>query len=94
MYEENKSDVFLNHALGMEYLAMQAFEKAESFFRECIVLEPENTAARYQLAVLLAETKREKEALALAEEAILLLSNSKDLKTLNEFRSLRDELLY
>lgn len=92
MYAQNEQDTFVLFALGMEYGGMGNKELAMGYYQKCIACDKCYVPAYYQLALLLISKGLEDEARACLEEGLLLLKGSKDLKTLNEFRSLLDEI--
>lgn len=94
MNAENPADTFVIFALGMEYLGQGDKEKAQGYFEQCLVQDESHMASLYQLAILLNNKGMEQEALTLLDRGLLLLKGGKDLKTLNEFRSLREEISF
>lgn len=95
MLTENPADLFLKYALAMEFAGLQQSEKSIDLLKEIVGSNPEYVAAYYQLGVLYHQ-------LELTEEAIKILQLGLDQakkqqvgnKTINEFRSLLDELLF
>ena len=57
---ENPNDVFINYALGMEYLAKNDTAKAADYFQKTIALDENYTAAYYQSGKLFETTDVEK----------------------------------
>lgn len=93
MLEKQPDDLFLQYALAMEYLGMQAFEKAKVLFERIILADAGYVAAYYQLGLLLKDTN-EVEAISIFEKGMQQAQVKGDRKTVNEFRSALDELLY
>ncbi|MCG9879278.1 MAG: hypothetical protein MH472_01635 [Bacteroidia bacterium] len=92
MHQENPHDTFVLYALGMEYKGLNQNDLSEVFFKKCIQQDPQYIAAYYQLALLCRDSNKETEALNYLTRGLELLKNSKDLKTRNEFQSLKDEI--
>jgi len=92
MLAENPDDDFLNFAIAMEELASENLQKAQSFFQKCIEINPMHIPARYQLAKIAYTLHHHEEAMQLLNQGIAILKEKKDLKTLNEFRSLLSEI--
>ncbi|MES2560990.1 MAG: hypothetical protein V4590_14685 [Bacteroidota bacterium] len=93
MLEKQPDDLFLQYALAMEYLGMQQPEKAQNLFEQIIAADEHYVAAYYQLGLLL-EGSDEKRAIAIYEKGMQEAQLKGDRKTVNEFRSALDELLY
>lgn len=93
MLEKQPDDLFLQYALAMEYLGLQQPDKAQTLLRQIITADEHYVAAYYQLGVLL-QTRDEVAAIALFEKGMFEAEQKGDRKTVNEFRSALDELLY
>ncbi|MES2778754.1 MAG: hypothetical protein V4651_02555 [Bacteroidota bacterium] len=93
MLEKQPNDLFLHYALAMEYLSMQQPEKAQNLFEQIIAADEHYVAAYYQLGILL-EGLDEASAIAVYEKGMKEAQLKGDRKTVNEFRSALDELLY
>lgn len=92
MLAENPDDDFLNFAMAMEELASENLTNAQSFFQQCIEINPMHIPARYQLAKINYTLQQNEKAILLLNEGIEILQENKDLKTLNEFRALLAEI--
>ena len=92
--EEDPSDIFLVYAIGIEYLGLNQSVDAEKYLRECLVMDDGYIAAYYQLGSLLQQLGKEEEALAFLEKGLDMLKGSSDLKSINEFRNLIQEIKY
>jgi tetratricopeptide (TPR) repeat protein len=92
MLEETPNDDFLNYALAMEELAVENLQSAVSCFQKCIEINPKHIPARFQMAKIEQSNGNHANAITLLNEGIELLSKTKDSKTLNEFRTLLDEI--
>ncbi len=93
MLEEQPLDLFLQYALAMEYLGMNQQAEAERLFKAIISADEHYVAAYYQLGKLL-ETTNETEAITLYEKGMSEAQLKGDRKTVNEFRSAIDALIY
>jgi tetratricopeptide (TPR) repeat protein len=94
MNQENPLDTFVLYALGMEYKGLNQWELAEDFFTKCLQLDPNYVAAYYQLALIAVVLSNEPAAINWLNQGLLLLQNSSDIKTKNEFQSFIDELSF
>lgn len=93
MLGQQPQDLFLKYALAMEYLGMQNNADAAVLFREVIAADSHYIAAYYQLGKLM-EQNDEKEAIAIYEKGMEEARIKNDRKTMNEFRSALDELMF
>ncbi len=93
MLEEQPNDLFLQYALAMEYLGMGKAAEAEKQFRAILFADAHHVASYYQLGKLL-EGRDEADAIQVYEKGMAEAKIKNDLKTVNEFRSALDELLY
>lgn len=93
MLDEQPNDLFLQYALAMEYLGMHRFIDAEQLFKQIIAADEHYVAAYYQLGKLL-EQHNQDAAIAIYEKGMTEAQLKADRKTVNEFRSALDELLY
>jgi tetratricopeptide (TPR) repeat protein len=94
MLEEQPSDLFLQYALAMEYIGMQCIHDAESILRSVIQTDEHYVAAYYQLGKILEQSSRDQEAILIYEKGMEEARLKNDRKTMNEFRSALDELLF
>ena len=94
MYEENPRDTFLLYALGLEYKGLNQNDLAEKYLQNCLQVDAAYVPAYYQLAILFQQANKEDAAINCLNQGLILLKNSPDLKTKNEFQSLKDEIEY
>lgn len=99
MLAAQPDDTFLQYALGMEYAGMGNSTEAENYWRKVLELDANHIAVHYQLAQLLinnsvAEPVEVTEATQLLEKGFALAKQKGDNKTMNEFKSLLDELIF
>lgn len=94
MHQEQPDDTFLVYAIGMEHLGAGELHAAKDFFLQTIQIDQGYTAAYYQLGIILNRLEHQNEALTYLEKGYKLAQHKKDLKTMNEFRSLIDEISF
>lgn len=94
MIEKQPDDLFLQYALGMEYMGKNDADSAERLMRKVIETDKQYVPAYYQLAKLLVNRHLEEEAITYLELGLEEAKKKGDSKTINEFRSFLDELLY
>jgi tetratricopeptide (TPR) repeat protein len=92
MEVENSQDTFVLYALGMEYLGLKNGDLASAYFKKCLLVDPNYVPAYYQLGLFYQLRNEEDEALKFLETGLQKLAGSKDQKTINEFRSLIEEI--
>lgn len=84
LLKSETDDLFLNYALGIEYVALQRHDAAEQQFRKVLALDPGYLGAYYQLGKLL-ETRNTSAALEIYREGLEKAQVKKDNKAVNEF---------
>ena len=94
MLVEQPEDLFLQYALGMEYIGMQDWKAAQEAFEKVLKGDDSYIPAYYQLAQLQIKNGNEHEAIQMLEKGQLLARQKGDTKTANEFRSALDEILF
>ncbi|MBC7382522.1 MAG: tetratricopeptide repeat protein [Bacteroidia bacterium] len=94
MIAENEDDTFALYALGMEFEALTQFNLAVIYFNKVLKLEPDKVAVYYRLATIMHATGNDEKAISLLNKGLELLKISSDQKTINEFKSLIDEISY
>jgi len=86
MLQKEPQDLFLNYALGIEYLNDPDFlDKAENQFKIVLSLDESYIAAYYQLGKLYEVQNKTKTALAFYNNGLNLAKFKKDNKSVNEF---------
>lgn len=86
MLEAEPGDLFLNYALGMEYLASDdQLANAENQFRLVLEIDPGHIPAFYQLGQLFGRLDRIPEALEFYHKGLVLAREKKNKKAINEF---------
>ncbi|MBA2610622.1 MAG: hypothetical protein H0U95_01535 [Bacteroidetes bacterium] len=85
MLEKERDDIFLNYALGIEYVGELDVIQAEFQFKKVIGLEPEYIAAYYQLGKLFESQLKNTEALEFFKAGLEKAKAMKNNKAVNEF---------
>ncbi len=90
MLLQSPEDVFLNYAIAMEYKSESNLTESISFFEKCIQIQANHTPSMYQLALIFEEMDETDKVLTNLNKGIEILKDSKDVKSLNEFLSLKE----
>jgi Tfp pilus assembly protein PilF len=94
LLEQQPADLFLQYALAMEYLGLADIQQAELNFRKVLAHDETYIPAYYQLGKICEGEGKDQEAIRLFEKGLAYAQQKKDLKTMNEFRTALDELLF
>jgi tetratricopeptide (TPR) repeat protein len=94
MNSENPQDTFVVYAIGMEYLGLNQFADAEQCFKDCLELDSNYISAYYQLGLLFQRSENDVQALLYLRKGLDLAKLVSNQKTLNEFKSLIEEIEY
>lgn len=85
MLEKEPDDLFLNYALGTEYVGELDLGQAEFQFKKVLKLDPEYIAAYYQLGKLFESVLKNTEALEFYRLGLEKAKLGKNNKAINEF---------
>ena len=85
MLEKEPEDLFLNYALGTEYVGELDVEQAEFQFKKVIKMDPGYIAAYYQLGKLFESQLKNTEALEFYKLGLEKAKDAKNNKAINEF---------
>lgn len=85
MLKSEPEDLFLNYALGIEYLTVSRFTESEVQFKKVLTLDVNYIAAYYQLGKLLEAQTKTQEALEHYHSGLEKAKLKKDNKAINEF---------
>jgi len=85
LLEKEPADLFLNYALGLEYVAQSDFIAAESQLKKVIALDENYIAAYYQLGKLFESQLKNPEAIGYYTTGLEKAKVKKDHKAINEF---------
>lgn len=78
-------DIFLNYALGLEYVAELALNDAEKQFKKVLELDSEYIAVYYQMGKLFESQLKNEEALQYFKTGLSKAISQKNNKAVNEF---------
>ncbi len=85
MLRSEPNDLFLNYALGMEYMALNNWEEAEKAYQNVLQINPNYIPVFYQLGKLHEANAKNKEALNYYKQGLELAKTQKQTKAINEF---------
>lgn len=85
LLDEEPADVFLNYALGVEYLAELDLAEAEACFKKVLTLKESYIPVYYQLGKLYEAKSEEKEALKYYTAGHKFAEEQNDRKAMGEF---------
>lgn len=85
MLGSDPGDLFMNYALGVEYMADSRPAEAEVQFKKVLELEPDYIAAYYQLGKLFESQANTDAALGFYRSGLEKARLKKDNKAINEF---------
>lgn len=86
MLENEPDDLFLNYALGMEYLNdTSGLIQAKVQFQKVLVVNPQYVPAFYQLGKLCELTSEKTEAMNYYQQGLEFAKQQKNNKAINEF---------
>lgn len=85
LLRKEPDDIFLNYALGIEYIAELSIGDAESKFKRVLELDPNYIPAFYQLGKLYESQLKNEEALSFFKTGLQKATEQKNNKAVNEF---------
>lgn len=85
MLEKEPDDIFLNYALGTEYVGELDVIQAEFQFKKVLQMEPSYIAAYYQLGKLFESQLKNADALHFFKLGLEKAKEAKNNKAVNEF---------
>jgi len=85
LLRKEPQDLFLNYALGIEYVAELSVAEAENQFKKVLTLDPDYIPAFYQLGKLFESQLKNDEALNYFREGLSRATAQKNNKAVNEF---------
>jgi Tfp pilus assembly protein PilF len=85
LLSKEPNDIFLNYALGIEYVSELNVSDAEKQFKKVLNLNPDYIAAYYQLGKLFESQVKNEEALSFFRKGLDLARKQKNNKSVNEF---------
>lgn len=78
-------DLFLNYALGLEYVAELSLNEAEVQFHKALQIDPDHIPSYYQLGKLFESQLKNDQALRYFKEGLEKAKQQKNNKAINEF---------
>lgn len=90
--EQQPGDVFLSHALALEYEKANDVAAAVQLFGSLLAQHPEATGSYYHYARLLAQSGEKEKALEVYREGITACRAANDQHALRELQAAYDEL--
>lgn len=93
MLAEEPGDVFLRYAIALEHKRLAEFDRAIDALEGLVREDPAHIASYYQLALLLADVGRTREAVAACEAGMLQCLVNTDRKARGELNELRNTLM-
>jgi len=95
MMAEMPDDLFFTYAFAMELIGLKDFIEAQKILNQIIAKDKTYVPAYYQLALLLINQNKTEEAIAYLQTGIKQAKHiGATNKTINEFNSLLNELLF
>lgn len=88
LLKDNDKDIFLNYALGLEYVADENILLAIQQFEKVISLDNEYIPAYYQCGTLYYQNGEKDKALTILRKGLKLAMNQQNTKSIAEFKSL------
>jgi uncharacterized protein HemY len=85
MLRAEPNDLFLNYALGMEYMGLFNWQAAEKAFQKVLQLNPSYIPVFYQLGKLHEANAKNEVALNYYKQGLELAKTQKENKAINEF---------
>lgn len=85
MLEKEPEDIFINYALGLEYVAELDVQRGETQLKKVIKLKADYIAAYYQLGKLFESQLKNTEALLYYKSGLEKAKEQKNNKAINEF---------
>lgn len=92
--EQRPEDVFLLHALALEYVKLGEEAEARLMFERVISLDPAHTGTYYHLAKLLERTGEREQAVSICETGMEACRRAGDEHALRELRSTYEDMVY
>lgn len=85
--KDQPDDPFLNHALALEYIKIQEFQKAQQLFEKILTIHPTYIGSYYHLSKLLEDTNQRDLAEAYFKKGLEVAKQINDTHSFNELQS-------
>lgn len=94
MLQKSPDDLFLNHALALEYVKVGDEAEAKKRFQKNLENDPSYIATYYHLGKLLERLGNENDAVSMYEKGMAECKEAGDTHTYSELRSAHEELTF
>lgn len=91
--KNSPNDLFLNHALALEYIKIGNDQLALECFNKNLETDPTYVATYYHLAKLYEHIQHKEQAILTYEQGIKIAQEAKDMHALSELRSAYEDLM-
>ncbi|MDI9320669.1 MAG: hypothetical protein QM530_09380 [Phycisphaerales bacterium] len=88
----NPNDLFLHHALALEYIKLGEEEKAKHYFEHNLNVDPNYIATYYHLAKLLERIGNTERALTIYQDGMNIAKAMKEQHAYNELQAAYEDL--
>jgi tetratricopeptide (TPR) repeat protein len=92
LFNKDPRDSFVKYGIGLEYLALKDYAKAEEFFRLILNEDPNYIPAYMQLGQLMANRNKKEEARSIFTAGIEMAKKFSDRHAANEMEDFLNEL--
>lgn len=92
--KQQPKDNFLRHALALEYMKLEDFEKAKSLFLEILTESPDYIGSYYHLAKCLVTLQEVEKAIEWYEKGMAAAKTAKDDHSYRELQAAYEDLVY
>ena len=92
--KQQPKDNFLRHALALEYMKLEDFEKAKSLFLEILTDSPDYIGSYYHLAKCLVTLQEVDSAIEWYEKGMAAAKAAKDDHSYRELQAAYEDLVY
>lgn len=90
--KQNPNDLFLNHALALEFIKIGEEQKAKACFEHNLNSDPDYVATYYHLGKLLERIAKPEEAILIYEKGMSIAKSQKDQHSYNELQGAYEDL--
>lgn len=91
--QQNPNDLFLNHALALEYIKIGEEQNAQKCFEHNLKTDPNYVATYYHLGKLLERLSKSEEAILIYEQGMSIAKSQKDQHSYNELQGAYEDLV-
>lgn len=91
--KQNPNDLFLNHALALEFIKIGEEQKAKDCFEQNLNTDPNYVATYYHLGKLLERLSKTEDAVSIYEQGMSMAKSQKDQHSYNELQGAYEDLV-